>query len=179
MDNVYFKKLPSNVIPSVSGDDVVIVETNGGKLYWVDSGGAKQLISVDDEHPVNSHYIQFYGDPTPGEKYGGTWSIDSDYTGRTLVFSGTGFTIGATGGVSTHIHQAGNLGALIQFGGNYIRQKNHNVDDTWSPDYNYNPTMSEITGGISSGSAVDIVGETAEANNMPPYLVCAMWKRIA
>lgn len=164
MDNVYFKKLPSNVIPSVSGDDVVIVETNGGKLYWVDSGGVKQLISVDEEHPVNSHYIQFYGDPTPGEKYGGTWSIDSDYTGRTLVFSGTGFTIGATGGsadavVVAHTHS-------VSFGNDMSSAGEHSYGGA-------------LTHRGTQYEAVNTTGESGVGKNMPPYLVCTMWKRIA
>ena len=54
------------------------------------------------DRPVNAHHIQYNGEETPAARFGGTWQIDTDYTGRVLVGSGTGFTIGATGGEATH-----------------------------------------------------------------------------
>lgn len=176
MDNVYFKKLPSNVIPSVSGDDVVIVETNGGKLYWVDSGGAKQLISVDERFEVGDHMIQFYGERTPAQKYGGTWSIDTDYTGRMLVFSGTGFTIGATGGSADAVtveHQ--HIGLYINAVSSARRIAINQGNETTGTGY-----LTPV--GDSSYNSNNFVtayaGESGAGKNMPPYLVCTMWKRI-
>lgn len=110
MDNLYFKKLPSEELPTVrpgsvvtKANDVVIVETASGKLYRCDSSGAKRLMSVDEEHPVGDLYIQFDGTPTPAAKYGGTWVEDETYAGRTFVGSGAGYTLGATGGEAEHI----------------------------------------------------------------------------
>lgn len=176
MDNLYFKKLPSEVLPTVSGNNVIIVETKSGKLYWCDSGGAKRLMSADEEHPVGTHYIQFYGEPTPAAKYGGTWEEDTDYAGRTIVFAGTGFTFGATGGATTHSHTSGNLMAHLS------------IEDSTHFDIHavnggaWNATQRVQTSGLASntkahGDGVEIGGSTAQTSVMSPYKVVIIWKR--
>jgi len=43
----------------------------------------------DTPPPVGFHYIQFFGEPTPAQRYAGTsWIIDIDYAGRTIIGSG-------------------------------------------------------------------------------------------
>lgn len=185
MDNLYFKKLPSEVLPVVTGKNVVIAETASGKLYWCDSSGAKRLMSVDEEHPVNGHYIQFYGDPTPASKYGGTWTEDADYAGRTLVFTGTGFTIGEKGGEATHIlavnempshgpHLFGAGGLWAASGdleGKYLSR--NPFSDFGSNGRGWNTFNSEVY------PAGQNLGGGQPHNNLQPYKVSALWKRIA
>lgn len=178
MDNLYFKKLPSEVLPTVSGNNVIIVETKSGKLYWCDSGGAKRLMSADEEHPVDSYYIQFYGAPTPAAKYGGTWEQDTDYAGRTIVFAGTDFTFGATGGATTHSHTSGNLMAHLSIvDSTHFDVKTVN-GSAWSA------TKQVTTSGLTNNTTphpdgVEIGGRTASASNVSPYKVAIIWKRTA
>lgn len=178
MDNLYFKKLPSEVLPTVSGNNVIIVETKSGKLYWCDSGGAKRLMSADEEHPVDSYYIQFYGAPTPAAKYGGTWEQDTDYAGRTIVFAGTDFTFGATGGATTHSHTSGNLMAHLSIvDSTHFDVKTVN-GSAWSATNRV--TTSGLTNNTTSHpDGVEIGGRTASASNVSPYKVAIIWKRTA
>ena len=176
MDNLYFKKLPSEVLPTVSGNNVIIVETKSGKLYWCDSGGAKRLMSADEEHPVGSHYIQFYNEPTPAAKYGGTWEEDTDYSGRTIVFAGAGFPFGDIGGVSTHSHTSGNLMTHLSIvDSTHFDVKTVN-GSAWSA------TNRVTTSGLTNNTTphpdgVEIGGSTAQTSVMPPYKVAIIWQR--
>ena len=122
------------------------------------------------DRPVNAHHIQYNGEETPAARFGGTWQIDTDYTGRVLVGSGTGFTIGATGGEATHtltieempshVHQlaffegeAGGLGAAA-LGRN-------------TPPFDF------------ANDRIGTSGGSQPHNNMPPYIAVNIWKRIA
>lgn len=171
MDNLYFKKLPSEVLPTVSGNNVIIVETKSGKLYWCDSGGAKRLMSADEEHPVDSHYLQFYGEPTPAAKYGGTWEEDIDYSGRTLVGSGTGFVLGATGGsadavVVSHTHT---LIASQNIGSGGVMSDGETVQKGYAG--------SPLNKRWSDLYTIQSSGQSGVGKNMQPYKVVTIWKR--
>lgn len=54
MDNIYGKKLPGTTLPSASGSDYLLAETNDGKLNWVDSTGSKELA---DKPWANSTFL--------------------------------------------------------------------------------------------------------------------------
>ena len=169
MDNLYFKKLPSEAFPTVSGNNVAIVETASGKLYRCDSSGAKRLMSVDEEHPVGDLYIQFDGTPTPAAKYGGTWVEDTTYTGLTLVGSGAGYTLGATGGEHTHTMTVEELvphshKVLAAGGGN---------------DGNASRLSNAVLNGESTDWFVQSTGGGQPFNIMQPYKVITIWKRTA
>lgn len=175
MDNVYFKKLPSETLPSVRENNVVIVETASGKLYWCDSGGAKRLMSAVEEHPVDSYYLQFYGEPTPAAKYGGTWTQDSDYAGRTLVGAGTGFAFGATGGsadavVVAHTHKWTEM--VVGNGGI--------MPDGATVQYGYAGTAKNLVSIGGDGNwKIASAGQSGTGKNWPPYKVITIWKRTA
>ncbi len=190
MDNVYFKKLPSEALPLVRENNVVIVETASGKLYWCDSSGAKRLMSADEEHPVNSLFAQFYGTPTPAEKYGGAWSEDETYAGRAFVGSGAGYTLGATGGEATHNHTSGNptdadtsLHALIQYnysnGETVINETEGNYSAGWTPKQTVVTSGSRAYAGQQRAAAVKVVGNVSTESSMQPYKVITIWKRTA
>lgn len=126
----------------------------------------------DEEHPVNSHAPQFEGEQEPAARKGwrGTWAIDTDYTGRVLVGSGTGFTLGATGGEATHTMTVEELvphkhfliaqGYSVQHGTSLI---------TARLDYEVNQNLDHIS----------YTGGGNPFNIMQPYKVVAVWKRIA
>ena len=121
--------------------------------------------------PVGRHWKQYQGEPTPAALFGHTWEIDTDYTGRVLVGSGTGFTIGATGGsadavVVDHTHtakgvnesQAATTGDFRAIGRRCTDTTENNVDFT---------------------ECVSSTGVSGAGKNMQPYKVVAIWKRTA
>lgn len=165
MDNLYFKKLPSEVLPTVSGTDVVLAETASGKLFWCDSAGAKRLLSFDEQYAVGDHYIQFYGQAEPAEKFPGSWVIDTDYAGRTIIGSGGSYTFGATGGNSYITLARENLpkGTVCASGVSENNQYQNALLDTAQAGYKIKETLSNATG----------------IGTMPPYFVQNIWKRIA
>ena len=94
MDNQHGKKLPSAVLPTVSGDNYVIVETPDGAIYFVDSDGAKRLLTVDEKYDVGDIVIRTEG-TSPAEKYGGTWEQLPNNVALWIVSSNGGTVIEA------------------------------------------------------------------------------------
>lgn len=169
MDNLYFKKLPSEVLPTVTGDNVVLVETASGRLYRIDSGGAKQLVDMDMAFPVGIHVEQLFGEPTPAERFGNTWELDSDYAGRVTIGSGGGYTFGDTGGEATHTQTVQEMAQhshpikLVQSGGTSTTSLFPLAQSDWIE-------RSANTGNAGGGQPMNI---------MQPYKVSNWWKRIA
>lgn len=135
---------------------------------------------LTQEHPVGSHHIQFNGEATPAARFGGTWEIDTDYTGRVLIGSGTGFALGAMGGSDTHNHTPGELGARISIGSTgdiYIEY----MASPYGDSFNYHSGTTGNAGEVSikNGEVARIVGVTGAASSMQPYKVVAVWKRTA
>ena len=101
----------------------------------------------------------------PGTLFGGTWQ---QITGRFLLAAGSGYSAGATGGEAAH--------TLTQ---NEIPNHNHGIDYMGA----YSGT-SGAWGGLVAASGTGVTntratGGGAAHNNMPPYLVVYIWKRIA
>lgn len=94
MDNQHGKKLPSAVLPTVSGDNYVIVETPDGAIYFVDSDGAKRLVTVNEKYDVGDIVIRTEG-TSPAEKYGGTWESLPNNVALWIVSSNGGTVIEA------------------------------------------------------------------------------------
>lgn len=134
---------------------------------------------LNQEHPVGSHHIQFDGEATPAARFGGTWEIDTDYTGRVLVGSGTGYALGATGGEATHNHPDGDLMTLLDISRDGRFFWKSTTGNTWEHNWSSSPfgTASENTGDLVYG--IDVAGSTGNASTMQPYKVVAVWKRTA
>lgn len=129
---------------------------------------------LENEYPVGGRpYIQFDGMQTPAERWAGTsWEIDTDYTGRVLVGSGTGFTIGATGGEATHtltVEEMPSHNHPLRYG---IPQGPGEESALWM-DY----SLKKFTG--NDAAAVFNVGGGKQHNIMQPYKVVNIWKRTA
>lgn len=124
-------------------------------------------------YPVGSIYLSV-SETSPASLFGGTWERIKD---RFLLAAGDTYAAGETGGKSDHYHDAGNLGAQIQLGNNYIRYKNHDVD-SYTSNWNMSLSATETAGGTSCGSAVDVIGKTASETNLPPYLTVYVWQRV-
>lgn len=129
---------------------------------------------------VGMHHIQFYGEPTPAEIWGGTtWVIDTDYQGRTIIGSGGDYALGATGGSETHTHEAGNLYGCIKIN----TYKQISIDNVASSNWTSNRTLytNDTLEDVSAAqtTAARVGGTTASGNNVPPYVVVNYWKRTA
>lgn len=123
------------------------------------------------DKPVNAHHIQYNGESAPAALFGGTWSIDTDYSGRVLVGSGTGYTLGATGGsadavVVAHTHNASGVNESAAVSTGDFRAIGRRLTDTTANNVGLQDCI--------SSSGVSGVGK-----NMQPYKVVAMWKRTA
>ena len=173
-------------IPILAGNDTTYVKWRLGDalmfvysdVHWVCLGGYRLA-----NYPVGSHCIQYQNEPTPASLFGGTWTVDTDYTGRVLVGSGTGYTLGATGGEATHTMAVAELPK--------IGVKTSGTGD----DHYYEPTprgalVTDIYWGnyqASDGANVIVSREKGNPeepqgkpfNIMQPYKVVAIWKRMA
>lgn len=121
--------------------------------------------------PVGTRYIQCDGERTPAMLFGGTWAIDTDYTGRVLVGSGTGFALGATGGsadavVVAHTHTANGVNESAAVTTGNFRAIGRRLTDTTANNVGLQDCI--------SSSGVSGVGK-----NMQPYKVVDVWKRTA
>lgn len=125
------------------------------------------------DRPVNTHHIQYNGEETPAARFGGTWQIDTDYTGRVLVGSGTGFTIGATGGEESHmlikeeIPNHFHAGYIV--GDQSSSTDNIAVSTQWGKYQAIGDFAKEIQ---------DYLGQSS-LSLMQPYKVVGVWKRTA
>lgn len=112
-------------------------------------------------YPVGSIYLST-NNANPGTLFGGSWEQIQD---RFLLACGDKYTNGATGGEATHTltidempshsHSLIARTVLMEAGTNY---------GTYIADGNYNTSA---------------VGGSQPHNNMPPYLVVYIWKRIS
>lgn len=157
---------------SILGDIDILAENGKVNLSANVTIGGKNLIDLI--YPIGSIYMSVtYFDPAT--IFGGTWERLMD---RFLLGSGAVYASGQTGGEASHTLTASEMPKhqhSIGYGntGGYVTLNSGNTKGSyllpWSADKGY--------------SAADLValeaGGGAAHNNMPPYLVVNMWKRIA
>jgi hypothetical protein len=140
---------------------------------WVRTSvnGWNDWIRVDsvNANPVGSIYMSV-NKTSPASLYGGTWEQLKD---RFLLGDGSTYTAGATGGAATHTltvdqipsHTHTISASIADAGGFGLTQAASYADRVLVKD-----------GGTITTSSN---GGGKSHNNMPPYLVVYMWKRIA
>ena len=129
-------------------------------------------------YPIGAVYISTVF-ANPQDLFGfGEWEFLPD---RFLLGAGDTFQIGATGGSTTHSHDAGSLYACIgsPYGNatalGFTSLGWHGANST----YSVGGTSSAASGHPSRSHDTDVGGDTGSSSSMPPYLVVYMWKRIA
>lgn len=145
-------------------------------------------------YPVGSYYETSDASFDPNVSWGGTWVLED--AGKVHLGAGTDYTIGATGGSTTHLHSTGDF----TLGVNHIPSHYHGIaQDTGSgttfsgwhyelhinnqngPVYNRDSTVSRATSATSTvgGGQAHNHGDTGSSSSMPPYIVVNRWHRTA
>ena len=126
-------------------------------------------------YPVGSIYIST-STTNPSEIFGGTWEAYGE--GRTLIGAGTGtdsrgesleFTLGQTGGEYNHLLTIDEM-------------PNHSHGYFWRTDMVYWNVSHGFGSGANTGAATidtSATGNDVAHNNLQPYIVTYMWKRIS
>ena len=126
----------------------------------------KKLVNIDDIYPVGTIYMSV-NITNPQNLFGGTWEQLKD---RFLLGSGDNYVNGSVGGESNHTLTIDEM-------------PSHNHGAVYYESYNFaGGSYNRRTGpfNISEDGGVDIPaqGGGMSHNNMPPYLVVYMWKRV-
>lgn len=139
------------------------------ELVGVDSTNSQVMISILDLFPIGT-IIQSTENVSPASYIGGTWEQLKD---RFLLGAGDTYSNGTTGGEATHkltvsempshdhtIHSQNTPTTSHPYGGNILNY------------YGYSTTYQDLQYAMGS------TGGNQAHNNMPPYLVVYMWKRV-
>lgn len=124
------------------------------------------VISLSDVYPVGAIYISTVS-TSPATLFGGSWT---QLTDRFLLGAGSTYTAGQTGGAATHTLTTNEM-------------PRHDHWGVYRPDWYLHDETGQASG-VSNGASnnqlfTDERGGGGAHNNMPPYLVVYMWKRIA
>lgn len=138
---------------------------------------------LDKMYPVGAIYLSV-NDTSPASTYGGTWEQIEDVF---LLGAGSAYAAGTTGGEATHTLTIPEM----PMHNHIVDAHSHAIgldNDTTSGTYGWSLHMN-ANGTTVSGAQLTVVSGTASPgtnarggglahNNMPPYLVVYMWKRI-
>lgn len=148
----------------------VPVDMDGNRLQGlgapVDPEDALRLCDVPNPYPVGSVYISTVS-TSPAQLFGGSWE---QLQNRFLLGAGSSYTAGETGGSATHTLTVDEMPSHRHWG-------------VYRPDWYPSPESGQASG-VSDGTSsnqlfTDKEGGGKAHNNMPPYLVVYMWKRVA
>lgn len=117
---------------------------------------------LDLVYPVGSVYISV-SDTPPGKLFGGVWE---QIKGRFLLATGDAYAAGQTGGEATHTLTLSEM-PRHDHGGTYTNRGDAAKNLAWY-----------TTTGASMAYQAVTAGEGRPHNNMPPYYVVNMWKRV-
>lgn len=158
------------------------IKTTGGGVTLNDRT-VVDTTGVFGAFPVGSIYLSV-NSTSPASLFGGTWEKIKD---KFLLASGDTYTNGVTGGEATHTLTLDEMPTHNhrQFaeGVNYLGQQvNYYEGQTGNEvGYSYKAKGSYadyVTNGKNKSSTGETGGSQAH-NNMPPYLVVNIWKRVS
>lgn len=155
-----------------------------GELYIATQNRTNITEIRDLIYPIGSIYMSV-NNTNPSTLFGGTWE---QIENRFLLSAGSSYTAGDTGGEATHKLVTGELPAHTHYHNDSNKTKiiglytsgasgRGRVASGSNSSYLFlDATMNNLVwGSTSTGST----GSNTPHNNMPPYLVVYMWKRIA
>lgn len=124
-------------------------------------------------YPVGSIYMSI-NNVSPVTLFGGKWV---QIQGRFLLGASDVYKANTTGGEATHTLTANEMPEHAH----YMASGNSGGDDTWTPDAGSYLVDSVTTDKMTYWAQIGMnnAGGSAAHNNMPPYLVVYMWRRLA
>nr|DAX66754.1 MAG TPA: baseplate wedge protein [Caudoviricetes sp.] len=151
------------------------LDQNGLRYFW---GKIKEKMPGPlQAYPVGSIYISISSSFNPNKSFGGTWSKITE--GHCLIQAGNTYTLGSTGGESTHKLTVDEMPShnhkIVRGDNTRVSSWRSNVSDGlgW-----YMPADGNDTYGHMEYN-VTFEGGNSAHNNMPPYLAVNIWKRTA
>jgi len=161
-DSIVIDKTKSTTLDG----NLALKEVSEGEYAFTNSVPFKAL-TFDDIYPVGSIYISV-NNVNPSTLFGGTWAQIKD---KFLLAAGSAYSNGDTGGEATHTLTVNEMPS---------HSHNINIGVALAPESG--------GGGLNNGFPVakDNISRDTNSkgggqphNNMPPYLVVAIWKRTA
>lgn len=143
-----------------------------------------KVMTADNAHPVGSIYMSV-NSTSPASLFGGSWTLIS---GRFLLGAGSGYFAGNTGGEASHTltkdeipnYLIGNIPVAVP--GEHTHWNNGGIRGTTlgsaSSSKHGTKSAGDITSGTQYGWSVSTNGRGISHNNMPPYIVVYIWKRV-
>lgn len=161
-DSIVIDKTKSTTLDG----NLALKEVSEGEYAFTNSVPFKAL-TFDDIYPVGSIYISV-NNVNPSTLFGGTWAQIKD---KFLLAAGSTYSNGDTGGEATHTLTV-----------NEMPNHTHNV--------NIGAALAAESGGFGLNNGFPVAKDNISRdtnskgggqphNNMPPYLVVAIWKRTA
>lgn len=142
-----------------------------------------KMSQVLNAYPVGSIYMSV-NSTNPGELFGGTWE---QIQGRFLLGQGSGYSAGTVGGEANHVlsvnempehnYQVHILAKGYSGWGSDGYADSEYSTTSWSNPPAYGGSHINTTHVLMGRTGKD--GDSQSHNNMPPYLVVYIWKRIA
>ena len=122
-------------------------------------------------YPIGSIYLSV-NNTSPASLFGGTWEKIQD---RFLLASGSSYSLGATGGEKTHTL------TISEMPSHNHRLPIWNKELTGNSEVYGQDTYPRLGAGVGTWNTTSngVVGGSQAHNNMPPYLVVNVWKRIS
>lgn len=166
-----------NSFLDISASDFNKLVENMQYLY---KNSGKGEFNMDKIYPKGSIYMTL--DPTfnPAEHFGGAWSRLKD---RFLLGAGEySDEHGSEGGTTSHSHSASNMRALFGSDSSSTLKfhfKATEVGSSWTPNKMINVSSSATSDISLRYTGIEVDGNTASVNHMPPYLAVYMWQRTA
>jgi hypothetical protein len=150
------------------------LDETGLKYFW---GKIKAKMGPLKAYPVGSIYMNISSGFNPNTSFGGTWSKIAE--GQCLIQAGNTYTLGSTGGESTHKLT---VDEMPSHNHKVVREDNTRVS-SWQSNVGggkgwYIPADGNDTYGRMEYN-VTFEGGSSAHNNMPPYLAVNIWKRTA
>ena len=154
-----------------AGDNVKVLIENGNlSSMWIIGGFnlTSKNQDIDKIYPVGSIYLSVNPN-NPSQLFGGQWEQIKD---TFLLSAGDVYTAGNSGGESTHTLTNSELPS---------HSHAYSVLAPAQYEYYSSPGSIEYINGCVSGGSTHTgsTGLGQPHNNMPPYLVVYMWKRIS
>lgn len=144
-------------------------KTEGGifQLAGINIENYLKKYLLEKQHPIGSLYLSF-NSTNPNTLFGGNWERIKD---KFLLAAGDKYGVNKTGGEETH-----------QLSIAEMPSHTHGIRVTWG-DENYNVDFAtkhnDIHLAVDMGYTTFSTGGNQPHNNMPPYIVVYIWKRIS